>query len=103
MGDDCSQHGAVPPCRHALDRHHLWHAGGLTPSGRAVRHPVSRVEYLGDTVETLAMAARRGFRIEQVPVAMRVRAAGKPSHTVGKATVYLGRALAVLLLALIRR
>jgi glycosyltransferase involved in cell wall biosynthesis len=61
------------------------------------------VEYLGDTVETLAMAARRGFRIEQVPVAMRVRAGGKPSHSVGKATVYLGRALAVLVLALIRR
>jgi glycosyltransferase involved in cell wall biosynthesis len=61
------------------------------------------VEYLGDTVETLAMAARRGFRIEQVPVAMRVRAGGKPSHSVGRATVYLGRALAVLVLALIRR
>jgi glycosyltransferase involved in cell wall biosynthesis len=61
------------------------------------------VEYLGDTVETLAMAARRGFRIEQVPVAMRERKTGKPSHTVGKATVYLGRALGVLVLALIRR
>jgi glycosyltransferase involved in cell wall biosynthesis len=61
------------------------------------------VEYLGDTVETLAMAARRGFRIEQVPVAMRVRMTGKPSHAFGMATVYLGRALVVLLLALIRR
>lgn len=61
------------------------------------------VEYLGDTVETLAMAARRGFRIEQVPVAMRVRTAGKPSHAFGMATVYLGRALVVLVLALIRR
>jgi glycosyltransferase involved in cell wall biosynthesis len=61
------------------------------------------VEYLGDTVETLAMAARRGFRIEQVPVAMRVRSAGQPSQAFGMATVYLGRALVVLLLALIRR
>jgi glycosyltransferase involved in cell wall biosynthesis len=61
------------------------------------------VEYLGDTVETLAMAARRGFRIEQVPVAMRERTTGKPSHTAGKATVYLGRALVVLVLALIRQ
>jgi glycosyltransferase involved in cell wall biosynthesis len=61
------------------------------------------VEYLGDTVETLAMAARRGFRIEQVPVAMRVRATGKPSHAFGMATVYLGRAFVVLVLALIRR
>jgi hypothetical protein len=61
------------------------------------------VEYLGDTVETLAMAARRNFRIEQVPVAMRVRTTGQPSHAFGMATVYLGRALVVLLLALIRR
>jgi len=61
------------------------------------------VEYLGDTVETLAMAARRSFRIEQVPVAMRVRTTGQPSQAFGMATVYLGRALVVLLLALIRR
>jgi len=61
------------------------------------------VEYLGDTVETLAMAARRDFRIEQVPVAMRVRKTGSPSHTAGKATVYLVRALVTLVLALIRR
>ena len=61
------------------------------------------VEYLGDTVETLAMAARRGFRIEQVPVAMRVRTTGKPSHAFGMATIYLVRALVVLVLALIRR
>lgn len=61
------------------------------------------MDYLGDTVETLAMAARRGFRIEQVPVAMRVRETGKPSHAVGMATVYLGRAFVVLVLALIRR
>jgi glycosyltransferase involved in cell wall biosynthesis len=60
-------------------------------------------EYLGDTVETLAMAARRGFRIEQVPVAMRARTTGSPSHTPGKATVYLVRAFVVLMLALIRR
>lgn len=61
------------------------------------------MDYLGDTVETLAMAARRGFRIEQVPVAMRARETGKPSHAVGMATVYLGRAFVVLVLALIRR
>jgi glycosyltransferase involved in cell wall biosynthesis len=61
------------------------------------------VEYLGDTVETLAMAARRDFRIEQVPVAMRVRKTGTPSHSAGKATMYLVRALATLVLALIRR
>ncbi|GIJ11473.1 glycosyltransferase family 2 protein [Micromonospora andamanensis] len=61
------------------------------------------VEYLGDTVETLVHAARRGYRIQQVPVAMRRRMAGTPSHSPAKAMIYLGRALAVLTLALIRR
>ncbi|MET8259773.1 glycosyltransferase family 2 protein [Micromonospora sp. NPDC005553] len=60
-------------------------------------------EYLGDTVETLVHTARRGFRIRQVPVAMRKRMAGTPSHSPAKAMVYLGRAFAVLTLALIRR
>lgn len=61
------------------------------------------VEYLGDTVETLVYAARRGCRIRQVPVAMRRRMAGIPSHSPARAMIYLGRALAVLTLALIRR
>ncbi|QKW14310.1 glycosyltransferase family 2 protein [Verrucosispora sp. NA02020] len=60
-------------------------------------------EYLGDTVETLVHTARRGYRIQQVPVAMRRRMAGTPSHSPAKAMIYLGRALAVLTLALIRR
>ncbi|MER7892647.1 glycosyltransferase family 2 protein [Micromonospora sp. NPDC048909] len=61
------------------------------------------VEYLGDTVETLVHTARRGYRIRQVPVAMRKRMAGTPSHSPAKAMIYLGRAFAVLTLALIRR
>ena len=61
------------------------------------------VEYLGDTVETLMMAARRGFRIEQEPVAMRYREHGRPSHHPVKATIYLGRAFVVLILSVIRR
>jgi glycosyltransferase involved in cell wall biosynthesis len=61
------------------------------------------VEYLGDTVETLVHAARRGLRIRQVPVAMRRRLAGTPSHSPIKATIYLGRAFTVLVLALLRR
>lgn len=60
------------------------------------------VEYLGDTVEVLVHAARSGYRIRQVPVAMRARQAGTPSHSPVKAAVYLGRALLVLVLALIR-
>jgi glycosyltransferase involved in cell wall biosynthesis len=61
------------------------------------------VEYLGDTVETLVYAARHGYRIRQIPVAMRARQAGIPSHSPIKATVYLGRAIGVLMLALVRR
>lgn len=60
-------------------------------------------EYLGDTVETLVHTARRGYRIRQVPVAMRKRMAGTPSHSPAKAMIYLGRAFVVLTLALIRQ
>jgi glycosyltransferase involved in cell wall biosynthesis len=61
------------------------------------------VEYLGDTVETVVTACRRGLRVRQVPVAMRRRLAGTPSHSPFKATIYLGRAFTVLVLALLRR
>jgi glycosyltransferase involved in cell wall biosynthesis len=61
------------------------------------------VEYLGDTVETLVHTARRGYQVRQVPVAMRKRMAGTPSHSPFKAMIYLGRAFAVLTLALVRR
>jgi glycosyltransferase involved in cell wall biosynthesis len=59
-------------------------------------------EYLGDTVEALVIAARVGCRIRQVPVAMRPRTGGTPSHSPLKAGVYLGRAFLALFFALIR-
>lgn len=59
-------------------------------------------EYLGDTVEALVIGARAGLRIRQVPVAMRERQAGSPSHNSWKSTVYLGRAMLALIFALIR-
>jgi glycosyltransferase involved in cell wall biosynthesis len=59
-------------------------------------------EYLGDTVEALVIAARAGLRVAQVPVAMRPRAAGQPSHNPIKAAVYLGRAFVALVVALLR-
>ncbi len=59
-------------------------------------------EYLGDTVESLVLAHRAGLTIAQVPVAMRSRVAGTPSQSVWRAGLYLGRALLVLALALIR-
>jgi glycosyltransferase involved in cell wall biosynthesis len=60
-------------------------------------------EYLGDTVESLVMAIRANLKIREVPVVMRERAGGTPSHSPIKSAVYLGRAGLALLLALIRR
>jgi glycosyltransferase involved in cell wall biosynthesis len=60
-------------------------------------------EYLGDTVESLVIAVRTGCRVTQVPVDMRVRAAGQASQSPIRATVYLFRALVALGLALVRR
>ncbi len=59
-------------------------------------------EYLGDTVEALVIAARAGLRVAQVPVSMRPRAGGQPSHNPIKSAVYLGRAFIALLVALMR-
>jgi glycosyltransferase involved in cell wall biosynthesis len=59
-------------------------------------------EYLGDTIEVLVRLARNGYRIHQIPVAMRPRMAGTPSNSPVKSTIYLGRAFVVLLLAIIR-
>jgi glycosyltransferase involved in cell wall biosynthesis len=65
----------------------------------AVHYPS---EYLGDTVESLVIASRAKLTIAQLPVAMRPRAGGVPSHNPYKAAVYLGRAGMALFVALIR-
>lgn len=59
-------------------------------------------EYLGDTIEALVIAARAGLVVTQIPVSMRPRAGGKPSHNPFKAAAYLGRAFLALGFALIR-
>ncbi|MCW2615915.1 MAG: glycosyltransferase family 2 protein [Frankiales bacterium] len=60
------------------------------------------VEYLGDTVEALLMAARAGLVVRQVPVEMRVRIDGAPSQSSLRASLYLGRAVLALGLATLR-
>lgn len=65
----------------------------------AVTYPA---EYLGDTVEALVIGARAGLRIRQLPVEMRPRQGGEPSHNPFRAAVYLGRAGIAFLLALSR-
>ena len=56
-------------------------------------------EYLGDTIEALVIASRSGLAIRQVPVAMRQRSGGVPSHHPLKAAAYLGRAIIALIFA----
>jgi glycosyltransferase involved in cell wall biosynthesis len=59
-------------------------------------------EYLGDTIEALVIAARAHCVIAQVPVSMRVRIGGVPSHNPLRAAAYLGRAVMALVFALMR-
>jgi glycosyltransferase involved in cell wall biosynthesis len=60
-------------------------------------------EYLGDTVESLVIAARTGCRIGQVPVSMRMRTTGQASQGTLRSVLYLGRAVAALGLGMVRR
>ena len=66
----------------------------------AQRYPA---EYLGDTVESLVIAARSGLRVRQVPVVMRERQGGAASQGPVRASLYLGRAWLALAVALTRR
>ena len=61
-------------------------------------------EYLGDTVEALLLACQAGFRVVEVPVSMRPRAAGTPStQNVRLAYHYLRALLSLLSRAPVRR
>jgi glycosyltransferase involved in cell wall biosynthesis len=61
------------------------------------------VEYLGDTIEVLVRLLRNHYRIVQVPVTMRPRQAGTPSHSPIKSTVYLARAALIFFLSMVRK
>ena len=67
---------------------------------RAIRRPLLDefarnypVEYLGDTVEAMVIAGRRGAVIEECPVAMTQREAGRSSAGVGASMWYVLRVL----------
>jgi glycosyltransferase involved in cell wall biosynthesis len=74
----------------------------MGPRAVAVFARTYPAEYLGDTIEALVIAGRAGLRIRQEPTAMRPRQAGEPSHRFGKSAIYLLRAGAAVLLALLR-
>ncbi len=59
-------------------------------------------EYLGDTIDSLVIAARAGLTIGEVPVTMRTRQGGRASHAPVKATLYLARSVLALAVALTR-
>lgn len=59
-------------------------------------------EYLGDTIDSLVVAIKSGCTVTQVPVAMRPRQGGQPSHNPAKAAIYLLRSVFALLFALSR-
>ena len=59
-------------------------------------------EYLGDTVESLVIAARARLVVRQIGVSMRERAGGTPSHSPIKAAVFLGRVGIAMFFAFVR-
>jgi glycosyltransferase involved in cell wall biosynthesis len=60
-------------------------------------------EYLGDTIESLVIASRAGLKVTQVPVTMHARKGGEASQRPVRASLYLGRAILALAVALSRR
>lgn len=57
------------------------------------------VEWLGDTVESIILAARQGLTVREISVEMNERLAGLPSQNVFKALMYTGRIFLILMLA----
>lgn len=60
-------------------------------------------EYLGDTVDSLAMALRAGLTVTQVPVEMRERQAGTPSNNPWKSAIYLIRSMFAFFISMTRK
>lgn len=60
------------------------------------------VEWLGDTVESIILAARQGLTVSEVPVSMKERAGGLPSQSILKSALYTGRIFFILALAAFR-
>lgn len=86
------------------------HLTDVTSGFRAANdHAISQyldhypAEYLGDTIDSLVVALRSGCTVTQVPVEMRPRQGGTPSHNPVKAAIYLGRSIFALFFAFTRK
>lgn len=75
-------------------------SGPLAVALFSTRYPA---DYLGDTVESLLLAHTAGLRVRQVAVGMRTRRGGVPSTQAVRSSLYLLRALLVLVIFLARR
>ena len=60
-------------------------------------------EYLGDTIDSIVLAARAGLSIGEIPVTMKTRQGGAPSQGAVRSTAYLGRPFLALFVAVTRR
>jgi len=60
-------------------------------------------EYLGDTVDSLVVAVKNGYRVAEVPVQMRTRQGGKPSHSPVRSALFLVRSTLVVGIAVTTR
>ncbi len=80
-------------------------SGFRAANARAIRQYCEHypAEYLGDTIDSLVVAVRSGLTVTQVPVEMRPRQGGHPSHNPAKAALYLGRSGFALLIAMTRK
>ncbi|RJT78482.1 glycosyltransferase family 2 protein [Arthrobacter cheniae] len=80
-------------------------SGFRAANSRAISQYIDHypAEYLGDTIDSLVVAIRSGCTVHQVPVAMRQRQGGQPSHNPAKSALYLMRSVLALFLALTRR
>ena len=79
-------------------------SGFRAANRRAIDQYVSYypAEYLGDTIDSLVGALHAGLTVTQVPVSMRPRVHGRPSHHPVGAAIYLLRSSFALVLALMR-
>lgn len=76
-------------------------AGNRRALEQYIRHYPN--EYLGDTVDSLVVAIKSGLRVAEVPVTMRIRQGGVPSHSAVRSAIFLIRSATVVLLALTTR